>query len=711
MSAPHLNGFLETRRRAANLGPAKRELLVFMVFGALGTLAAYVNVNLPHTDIFLSGRYAFGVMGFVLLRHWWTALLLATLLAAVGEHTLPLSTVFPINMALTVPMVVLLRALYQKVLAQTENTVQFGLVWIAAIMLYYQFVMVSIGGIESGRQQTPLGSSVLTFLAAQSHLVESVLVGVVSAAGLTMLRSYQIVARQRTELEVTLASIGDAVIVTDAKGTIRRVNPEAARLSGWKPEEAEGRPLSDVLHLVNSETRRPVPDPVSRVLSDGVTVGLANHTALIARDGQEHQIADSAAPIRDPSAIRAASPPLGVVMVFRDVTDTYRMQAALAFQKRNFDMAVAASGTGVWDWNVRTDRVVRAGNYAHLFGIDVHDTEGGPLSEDITALIHPEDRAPIPDKLQQALRSGTEYEHTFRVTRPDGRERWLRTRGQVIERDESGPIRMAGTTQDITDLQITLEALRRSNADLEQFAHVASHDLQEPVRSLVAYSQLLGRRYDHLLDPDGREFLGFIIGGAKRMQALVLDLLEYSRVSSRAKPSSSVDLATLVAEAIENLDQAIRDSGAHITVGDLPVVTGDKPQLLSLFQNLIANAIKFQRAGAAPEITISARRKTDAWDLTVADNGIGIDPAFQDRIFEPFKRLHTNDTFSGTGIGLAVAKRIVERHQGLIRVDSAPGEGSRFVVTLPDAPSPLEMETSGRQDMTGRHTTPNDSPD
>lgn len=499
-------------------------------------------------------------------------------------------------------------------------------------------------------------------------------------------RAYEVAARQREELEVTLASIGDAVIVTDMDGVIWRMNPEAARLTGWPREDAEGRPVGEVLHLISSETRQPVRDPVARVLSEGVTVGLANHTALIARDGREYQIADSAAPIRDTSKDDATSPPRGVVMVFRDVTETYRMQAALVEQTRNFQMAVSASGAGVWDWNVRTNRMVRSGDFFTLLGLDDGAAIEGPMSDEFAAMIPPEDRAPISEKLEYSLETGEEYNHTFRVVRPDGQTRWLRSRGRVTERDDAGPIRMSGTVQDITDLQTLLLALQRSNSDLERFAYVASHDLQEPIRNLVAYSQLLGQRYADRLDGDADEFLAYIVGGAKRMQALVLDLLEYSRVSSRGQVFASVDLNAIVKVAASNLDQAIRDAGARIAVGALPVVTADEAQILSLFQNLMSNALKFRRAGIVPDITISAQRGTDGWELSVADNGIGIDPPYRDRIFEPFKRLHSSEQYSGTGIGLAIAKRIVEHHGGAIHVESTPGQGSRFVITLPDVP-------------------------
>ncbi|MBB4314466.1 sensor histidine kinase [Roseospira marina] len=677
---------LSTHGRLAETRPALRELLIFLVFGGLGTAAAYVTVNVPDTEIFLSGRYAFGLMGMVLVRRWWTAFLLTALLAAVGEHALPLALAWTLNMLINGPLMVLLRVVYRHLLERLENTLIFGVLWIATVMLYYQIVMVAIGVVESVRSGVPLEESVQTFLLAQTLLVESALVAAISAAGLTMLRSYELVVRERRELEVTLRSIGDAVIVTDADGVVRRVNTEAARLTGWTPEEARGRPLAEVLRLVHSLTRAPVHAPLPQALAEGTTVGLDRHTTLIARDGREFHIADSAAPIRDMGADGAFGPARGVVIVFRDVSEAYRIQADLEEQKRNFDMAVKASAIGVWDWDIRANRIIRSGDYAQMFGLAEGITEGGPLTGDITDRILPEDLEPIASKIQSVLDTGDEYAHTFRVRGPDGTVRWLRSLGRVTARDSQGPTHISGTTQDITDLQTMVMALRRSNADLERFAYVASHDLQEPIRNLVAYSQLLGRRYGDHLDSDAREFLGFIIASAKRMRSLVLDLLEYSRVSSRAHPFTAVDLNAVVAGALGNLDQAIKDAGARITVGACPVVVGDEPQITSLIQNMVANAIKFRRPGVVPTVDITVRSGPEAWELSVADNGIGFDPQFKDHIFEAFKRLHALDAFPGTGIGLAVTKRIVERHGGSITADGTPGVGSRFTVRIPNTP-------------------------
>ncbi len=229
--------------------------------------------------------------------------------------------------------------------------------------------------------------------------------------------------------------------------------------------------------------------------------------------------------------------------------------------------------------------------------------------------------------------------------------------------------------------------LARSNADLEQFASVASHDLQEPLRMVASYTQLLGKRYRNRLDGDADEFMGFIVDGALRMQRLINDLLTFSRVGSRGKGFQPVDLAASVAQVRINLRAAIDESGARISTGTLPMVNADATQMEQLLQNLIGNAIKF-RKGPAPCIHIDARREDAAWRITVQDDGIGIDARYAARIFVIFQRLHTAAEYPGTGIGLAICKKIVERHGGQIGVQSTPGEGTSFSFTLPDREEP-----------------------
>ncbi len=256
-------------------------------------------------------------------------------------------------------------------------------------------------------------------------------------------------------------------------------------------------------------------------------------------------------------------------------------------------------------------------------------------------------------------------------------------------------------TEKLAESRATLEQqveertaeLNRSNRELEQFAYVASHDLQEPLRAVAGYCQLLKRRYLDKLDGDAQEFLGFAVDGAERMKALIDGLLDYSRVQTQGRPFAATECESVLDWALRNLEAAVVESGAQVTRSPMPVLYGDDGQLTRLLQNLIGNAIKY-RGEKPPEIRIEAQERDDEWVFSVADNGIGIDPKHFDRVFAIFQRLHTREEYPGTGIGLAVCKRIVERHNGRMWVESEPGRGSVFFFTIPQVTNSHETEPS-----------------
>ena len=227
------------------------------------------------------------------------------------------------------------------------------------------------------------------------------------------------------------------------------------------------------------------------------------------------------------------------------------------------------------------------------------------------------------------------------------------------------------------------QELARSNAELEQFAYVASHDLQAPLATIASYAQLLEKRYKDQLDTQASKFISNIVQGCTRMQTLIDDLLEYSRVGRSQKPFQLTDCNHAVQQAIANLQGAIRDTQAVVTVSELPAVMGDISQLVQLFQNLVGNAIKY-RDDAPPAVHITACKQKEKWLFSVSDNGIGIALQHQERIFQIFQRLHTQREYCGTGIGLAICQKIVQRHGGCIWVESEPGQGSIFNFTLVD---------------------------
>ena len=230
------------------------------------------------------------------------------------------------------------------------------------------------------------------------------------------------------------------------------------------------------------------------------------------------------------------------------------------------------------------------------------------------------------------------------------------------------------------------QALERSNADLEQFAYAASHDLREPLRALAGYARLLERRYGDRLDEDAHEYLTFLVDGAKRLQALTDDLLDYSRVDSEPLRREPVDLAKLAAQVLDLLAAPIGERDARVDIGPLPCVEGEEAQLLRVLQNLVANAVKFTEPERSPQVELTARHDDGAWRISVADRGIGIDPAGADQVFEMFQRLHSRNDYPGSGIGLSLCRRIVERHGGRIWFEPRPGGGTVFHFTVPGKP-------------------------
>ncbi len=364
----------------------------------------------------------------------------------------------------------------------------------------------------------------------------------------------------RDLLKTTLASIGDAVIATDAAGRITFMNAVASELSGWTDNSAVGKPIEEVLILVREDTGVAIENPIASAVRSGVITGLANHTVLISRDGRHIPIDDSASPIRD-----ANGGVIGGVLIFRDISARRRAEKEL--------------------------------EAAH----------------------------------EQLARRADE--------------------------------------------------LRRSNEDLSQFAHIASHDLRSPLNTITQYAQLLERRYGTQL-ADGKELLHHLASAAKRMSNLIEDLLSYARVSAdRTYTSVPVDANVQLSTTIENLRNAISESGAIITHDNLPDVLVESTNLIQIFQNLIGNAIHY-RGADRPRIHISCADRGKEWLFSCKDNGIGIAPQFHTQIFEPFKRLHGSDR-PGSGIGLAVCRRIVERYKGTIWVESQVNQGSTFFFTLP----------------------------
>ncbi|MBV8818639.1 MAG: PAS domain-containing protein [Acidobacteriaceae bacterium] len=306
--------------------------------------------------------------------------------------------------------------------------------------------------------------------------------------------------------------------------------------------------------------------------------------------------------------------------------------------------------------------------------------------------VHPDDRERANRIWFESVKAGRTFDTEYRLRKANGAYRWMKARAVAVKDAHSRVEKWFGSSTDIQDqkeaeeeLRRRTEALARSNSDLQQFAYVASHDLQEPLRSVISYTQLLQRRYQGRLDADADEFIGYAVEGANRMQKLIHDLLEYSRATAdRTDVKEDVPVAKALNMAIGRMSTTLDGAGARVEFGELPVVRARLPRMAQVFENLLSNAVKYQRPGVPPLVNVSASRDGTDWVIAVKDNGIGFEPDFADRIFGIFQRLHGRHV-PGTGMGLALCKRIVESNGGRIWAESASGEGATFFFTVPDS--------------------------
>lgn len=529
--------------------------------------------------------------------------------------------------------------------------------------------------------------------------------------------------QQLLQMQASLVELAhDVILVRDPASRIISWNRGAEELYGWSAEEAIGQITHDLLKTRFSDSQTVVDAALE---DEGKWEGELTHTR---RDGSLVVVESRQVLRRDEEGS-----PFVILEVNRDITarkaemERVMREAERAQQQsrtllrqsaQRLRLALRAGNIGIFEYDIARAQMLWTPELEALYGLSAGTFAGA--YDDWMRLVHPDDRERVAASFQQALTSEASYDDEFRVIWPDGSIHWVFAKGEMVDYlSEGQPLRMIGVNIDITrlkeaeqklqslnadleervaertlSLQQLNKELQRSNQELQDFAYVASHDLQEPLRKIQAFGNLLQEEYEPVLG-EGKAYIDRMRSAATRMRVLIDDLLAFSRVTTHALPFHPVDLNTISAEVLSDLEVQIQSSGAQVEIGELPIIDADPLQMRQLLQNLLGNALKFHRPAVAPVIKVRAEFFTPSEQLAsesaspswchilVEDNGIGFDERYLDRIFTVFQRLHGKNAYEGTGIGLAVVRKIAERHGGTVTAQSQVGQGSTFRVSLP----------------------------
>ena len=492
------------------------------------------------------------------------------------------------------------------------------------------------------------------------------------------------------KLLTVIESIGDMLFITDQELNLVNVNQVAARMLGF--DDKEQLSGTNIIDAVADKDRNRFAVDMGKALTNKFIKDVQGYT-LVTTHGGEFDVEANTEILLDSAGMSA-----GLVITARDVTERKLMQEALRLSEEKLRTMFESMRDGI----VLTDvaGIIIEVNEAAI-RMHGHTDKSAMVGRHGIELVAERDHDRVLESAAKQTKgeSPKELSETHTLVRADGTEFESESSRSVL-RDSAGKVvGFIAAERDVTErklmqekLQNALEELKRSNTELQQFAYVASHDMQEPLRMVSSYLTLLARRYKGKLESDGDEFIEFAVDGANRMQGLIEALLLYSRVNTRGQPPEPTECEDVLKQTLNNLQVAIEEKDAEVTHDPLPGIMADRIQMVQLFQNLIGNGIKFQAEGQRPHVHVSAEDAEDDWLFSFRDNGIGIDPQFNERIFTIFQRLQARGEYPGTGIGLSVCKRIVERHGGRIWVESEAGKGATFKFTLPKSPEVSEPD-------------------